>query len=114
MHPSFGWYYAIVGLIFQAALVVFAIRAYRASRGRVALFAMLAAVCYAMAASSWYTFPFTAGLFLGSHLSAHARLVLADSRYYFEQTFQILFAAFMIAALLSLTRGRSLSNATNI
>ena len=114
MYPRFGWYYGIVGLIVQVALVVFAIRVYRANRGQVALFAMLAAICYGMAASSWYTFPFTAGLFLGSHLTSHARLVLADSRYYFEQTVQILSAVFMIAALLSLTRGRSFSDATNI
>jgi hypothetical protein len=114
MYPRIGWYYGIVGLVFQAMLIVFAVRGYRASRGRVALFAMVAVICYAIAASSWYTFPFTAGLFLGSHLTAHARLVLADSHYYFEQTFQILFAVFMVAALLSLTHERTDQSHANI
>ena len=114
MYPKFGWYCGLVGLAFQAALVVCAILTYRRSRGRVSLFAMLAAICYAIAASSWYTFPFTAALFLGSHLTRHTRLVLADSRYYTEQAFQILFAFLLIAALVSFTRDRSVSHAPNI
>jgi hypothetical protein len=107
MDPRFGWYYGIVGLLFQAALVVVAIRAYGAKRDPVSFFLMLAAICYVVAASSWYTFPFMAGIFAGPHLTVHTRLVLADSRYYSEQTFQILFALSMIAALLSLIRERS-------
>lgn len=102
-----GRYYAIAGLIVQAALLVFAIRAYRARPSRVSLCVMWATVCYVLAASSWYTFYFTAGLFLGAHPSPHPRHTLADFRFYSDQTFQILFAALMIAALISFMRERS-------
>jgi hypothetical protein len=105
MFRGFGWYYGILGLISQAVLIVFAIRAYRASRTRTSRFIMWAAICYVIAASSWWTFYFSAGLVLGrQQLSPRARHSLADSRFYSDQTFQLLFAVLMIAALISCTR----------
>ena len=75
---------------------------------------MWAAICYVIAASSWWTFYFSAGLVLGGqHLSPQGRLALADSRYYSDQTFQLLFAVLMIAALISLTRGSSRAGDAN-
>jgi hypothetical protein len=51
------------------------------------------------------TFYFSAGLVLGrQQLSPRARHSLADSRFYSDQTFQLLFAVLMIAALISCTR----------
>jgi hypothetical protein len=114
MFPQFGWYYGILGLLVQAALIVVAVRAYLARRTDRAVFVLLAIICYAIVASSWFTFPFVAGFFWGSHLTPHSRLVLADSRYYAEQSLQLLFAAFMIAALVSFTRERSVSGAPHI
>ncbi len=68
---------------------------------------MWAAICYVVAASSWYTFNFVAGFILKSAAhTAEARHTVADCRYYSDQTFQILFAAFMIAALISFARER--------
>jgi ABC-type cobalamin transport system permease subunit len=111
----FGQYYAILGLIFQGALIVFAIRAYRSSRTRASLFIMGAAICYVIAASSWWTFYFSAGLVLGrQHLSPQVRHALADSRYYSDQTFQLLFVVLMIAALICFTRGSNRGGDPNI
>src|SRR5437660_120934 len=110
-----GWYYAIVGLIFQAALVVFAIRAYRLRRTVVSRLMMWAAICYVIAASSWYTFNFAAGFFLKSAgRTPEARHAVADYRNYSDQTFQILFATFMIGALISFARERPQSGAPTV
>jgi hypothetical protein len=106
MYPRFGWYFGVFGLLVLIALLLVAVRAYRARRTTSALHMLLAVICYVLAASSWFTFPFVAGLFLGSHPTTHARLVLADSRYYAQQSSQLLFAAFMIAALISFMRER--------
>jgi hypothetical protein len=114
MFPRFGWYYGVLGLFVQAALIVVAVRAYRARGTARAVFLLLAIICYAVAASSWFTFPFVAGLFWGSQLTPHARLVLADSRYYSEQSLELLFACFMIAVLVSFMRERSPSGTPNI
>jgi hypothetical protein len=114
MFPRFGWYYGILGLIVQVTLVVFAIRSYRAQRTRSGLMLLLALICNAIAASSWYTVAFVEGLFWGSHATRHVRLVFADSRYYLQQTFQMLFAALMIAILLSFLRERRLGGSPNI
>jgi len=93
MHVGLGQYYGILGLIFQLILVVFATRTYRVTRTRTTFFTMWAVICYVIAASSWWTLYFSAGLVLGRHpQSPHARLTLADSRYYSDQTFQVLFA----------------------
>ena len=105
MHIGLGQYYGILGLSFQLILLVLAIRTYRATRTRTTLLIMWAAICYVIAASSWWTFYFSAGLVLGRQpLSAQARRTLADARYYSDQTFQLLFAALMVAALISFTR----------
>ena len=114
MYPRFGWYYAVVGLIIQAALLALAIRAYRVKRTHLSLFVMSAVICYVVAASSWFTFPFLAGLFVGRTIAPHARYILEESRYYSDQTFQMLFAAFLIAALVSFTHERSKSDEPNI
>ena len=115
MHIGVGQYYGILGLSVQVILVVFAIRTYRATRTRATLFLMWAAVCYVIAASSWWTFYFSAGLVLGrQHLSPHGRLALADSRYYSDQTFQLLFAVLMIAALIAVKGGPGRGGDPNI
>jgi hypothetical protein len=112
---GFGQYYAIVGLLFQVALLVCAIRAYRVNRSQTGLLIMWATLCYVIAASSWWTFNFSAGLVLGGQrMSAHARHTLENSRYYCDQTFQLLFAALMIAALISITHRPSQRGNSNI
>jgi hypothetical protein len=112
---GFGQYCAIVGLLFQAALLVCAVRAYRVNRSQTGLLIMWATLCYVIATSSWWTFNFSAGLVLGGQrMSAHARHTLADSRYYCDQTFQLLFAALMIAALISIAHRPSQRDNSNI
>jgi hypothetical protein len=113
MFPRFGWYYGILGLIAQVTLMVFAIRAYRAQCTKSSLILLLAVISNAIAASSWYTFAFFEGLFWGSHVTRHVRLVFADSRYYTQQTFQILFVVLMIAMLLSSPRKQRSNGAPN-
>jgi hypothetical protein len=114
MYPGFGWYYAVVGLIFQAALLVFAIRTYRATRTRTTLLMMWAIICYVITASSWYTFHFSLGLVLGAHPTAQARRAVANWRFYSDQTFEMVFAALMIAALVFFARGASRDGTQNI
>ena len=114
MYPRFGWYFGVVGLLVLVALLIVAVRAYRTRRTANTLHLLLAVICYVVAANSWFTFPFVAGLFLGSRLTAHASLVLADARYYSEQSLQILFAAFLMTALLSFTRECVARHAPNI
>jgi hypothetical protein len=110
-----GWYYAIVGLVFQAALVVFAIRSHHLRRTVISQFMMWAVICYVIAASSWYTFNFAAGFFVkAAGRTPEARRAVADYRYYSDQTFQILFATFMIVALVSFARERPRSNTPTV
>lgn len=114
-HYAVGWYYAIIGLLFQVALVVFAIRAHRLRRIVISRFMMWAAICYVIAASSWFTFNLAAGFFLRSaSRTPEARRAVADYRYYTDQTFQILFAIFMIVALVSYARERPQSGTSTV
>lgn len=113
MFPAIGSYYAFLGLLFQTALIVFAIRTYRARRTRVTQLLMWATICYVVAASSWFTFYFVTGLLWGQHPTSGMRCAVARCRYYSDQTFQILFAALMIAAFIALVRGRFSDDSTS-
>src|SRR5205085_9435467 len=99
-------------LLFQAALLAFAIRVHLIIRTAATSFLMWAIVCYVIAASSWYTFNFAAGFVLKSAAQTpNARLTVADYRYYSDQTFQILVAALTVAALISFIREHSAGGA---
>jgi hypothetical protein len=102
-----GWYLGLAGLVFQAALLFVAIRSYRAKRTTTLRYLLWACICYVVAASSWYTFNFAAGFMLKSDaLTPAMRHTVAECRYYVEQSFEILFAILMIAALISFVRQR--------
>jgi hypothetical protein len=103
------------GLLFEAALVVFAIRAHRTTRTAMSRFILAAIICYTLAASSWFTFYFAAGfLEKPAATSPQAQHTVAHLRYYSDHVLHFLFMAFMIAALISIVREHSTSRTPSV
>ena len=102
-------------LIFQGAVLVCAIHTHRTIHTPVTRFLLAAAICYVLNTTTWFTFYFAAGFILKDDAaSPAAQHTVAHLRYYTDHVLNFLFAAFMIAALVSMMRARSASRTTNV
>lgn len=97
-----------VTLIGQVALLVVAIRLFRARRTRAFALLMWACVCFVIARSSWFTFGFVEG-FLFPHSDRVSRSTAFRWHEYTDFTFQLFFVVLMILALVSFLREPSAS-----
>jgi uncharacterized protein with PQ loop repeat len=89
----------------EVAVLVLAIRLYRANRTPAFALLMWACICFVIARSSWFIFGFLHGL-LFPHSDRAARATAYRWHEYTDYTFQLFFVAVMILTLISFLRQR--------